>query len=72
MLPINLKELLEAFEKEAIIAALKATNGNCARAAELLGMKRPTLVEKRRKYNLPMGRPGLREIETDEQKWNLP
>lgn len=72
MQPIDLKALLEAFEREAIIAALKHTGGNCSQAAKLLGMNRTALIEKRRKYNMPMGKGYLRERQTDEKEWNLP
>ncbi len=49
---INLKELLAETEVQLISQALEANNGVVARAADMLGMRRTTLVEKMRKYNL--------------------
>ncbi len=43
---------LEEIEKEAIHATLEATHYKIARAAEILGISRKTLLEKRKKYNL--------------------
>ena len=43
---------LEEIEKEAIQATLEATHYKIARAAEILGISRKTLLEKRKKYNL--------------------
>lgn len=66
---INLKELLRAIEREAIENAMRATNGNCARAAKLLGMGRTTLIERRRSLGMPIAPPNMKE-ETD--RWELP
>jgi sigma-54 specific flagellar transcriptional regulator A len=49
---VNLKELLADAEVNLINQALEAHNGVVARAADMLGMRRTTLVEKMRKYNL--------------------
>ncbi len=49
---VNLKELLAETEVNLINQALEAHNGVVARAADMLGMRRTTLVEKMRKYNL--------------------
>ncbi|MDN3682649.1 sigma-54 dependent transcriptional regulator [Vibrio tapetis subsp. quintayensis] len=49
---VNLKELLADVEINMINQALEAQNGVVARAADMLGMRRTTLVEKMRKYNL--------------------
>ncbi|AXB32109.1 sigma-54 dependent transcriptional regulator [Vibrio campbellii] len=49
---VNLKELLADMEVNMISQALEAQGGVVARAADMLGMRRTTLVEKMRKYNL--------------------
>ncbi|MGF1695888.1 sigma-54 dependent transcriptional regulator [Vibrio kyushuensis] len=49
---LNLKELLAELEVNMINQALDAQSGVVARAADMLGMRRTTLVEKMRKYNL--------------------
>jgi DNA-binding NtrC family response regulator len=43
---------LEELEREAIRATLEATHYKIARAAEILGITRKTLLEKRKKYGL--------------------
>ena len=50
---LNLRQIREEAEKQAIIRGLGRVNGNVSKAAELLGVSRPTL------YDL-MGRFGLR------------
>ncbi|MEL7291031.1 MAG: sigma-54 dependent transcriptional regulator [Pseudomonadota bacterium] len=49
---VNLKEMLAELEVNMINQALDAQGGVVARAADMLGMRRTTLVEKMRKYNL--------------------
>ncbi|MDC0611049.1 sigma-54 dependent transcriptional regulator [Vibrio sp.] len=49
---VNLKELLAELEVNLINQALDAQGGVVARAADMLGMRRTTLVEKMRKYNM--------------------
>ncbi|EOB3573280.1 sigma-54 dependent transcriptional regulator [Vibrio vulnificus] len=49
---VNLKELLADLEVNMINQALEAQGGVVARAADMLGMRRTTLVEKMRKYNM--------------------
>ena len=49
---LNLKEMLADLEVDMISQALDAQGGVVARAADMLGMRRTTLVEKMRKYNL--------------------
>ncbi|WP_036821029.1 sigma-54 dependent transcriptional regulator [Photobacterium sanctipauli] len=49
---LNLKEMLAELEVEMIRQALEAQSGVVARAADMLGMRRTTLVEKMRKYGL--------------------
>ena len=52
--PGSFKGLVSQFEKDVIQRTLEETEGNRSRAAERLGMKRTTLVEK------------LKKLETDE------
>ncbi|MBY5921306.1 sigma-54 dependent transcriptional regulator [Ferrimonas balearica] len=49
---VNLKDMLAELEVDMIRQALDQGSGVVARAAELLGMRRTTLVEKMRKYGL--------------------
>ncbi|MFY2508021.1 sigma-54 dependent transcriptional regulator [Vibrio pectenicida] len=49
---VNLKEMLAELEVNMINQALEAQDGVVARAADMLGMRRTTLVEKMRKYNV--------------------
>ncbi|MGF1749502.1 MULTISPECIES: sigma-54 dependent transcriptional regulator [Vibrio] len=49
---VNLKEMLAELEVNMINQALDAQDGIVARAADMLGMRRTTLVEKMRKYCL--------------------
>ncbi|WP_375057618.1 sigma-54 dependent transcriptional regulator [Zobellella sp. DQSA1] len=49
---INLKEMLANIEVDLIAQALDASEGVVARAAEQLGMRRTTLVEKMKKYGI--------------------
>ncbi|MGL5007957.1 MAG: sigma-54 dependent transcriptional regulator [Plesiomonas sp.] len=49
---MNLKEMLSDLEIDLIRQALEAQYGVVARAADMLGMRRTTLVEKMRKYGL--------------------
>jgi len=49
---INLKQMVEEFEKELIIEALEKTNGVKNQAATLLGLNRTTLVEKLKKMKI--------------------
>ncbi len=49
---LNLKEMLAELEVEMIRQALGAQSSVVARAADMLGMRRTTLVEKMRKYGL--------------------
>ena len=43
---------LEDIEREAIAATLEATHFKIAKSAEILGISRKTLLEKRKKYGL--------------------
>ncbi|MBZ6074258.1 sigma-54 dependent transcriptional regulator [Aeromonas schubertii] len=49
---INLKEMLAELEIELIRQALESQDGVVARAADMLGMRRTTLVEKMKKYGM--------------------
>ena len=49
---IDLKQIINDFENNIIIQALKRTNGNKNKASELLKMNRTTLVEKLKKKNM--------------------
>ncbi len=46
---MNLKDLLEEIENKLIIEALERSKGVKNRAAQLLGLKRTTLIEKLKK-----------------------
>jgi PAS domain S-box-containing protein len=52
-----LKSAQNRAEEDAIRYALKATNNNKARAAELLGIHRTLLYKKMKKYNIPIHSP---------------
>ena len=49
---INLKNLVEGFEKEVIIEALEKTGWVKNKAATLLSINRTTLIEKLKKLNI--------------------
>ena len=49
---INMKEMIADLEMDLIKQALEMQEGVVARAAELLGMRRTTLVEKMKKYGM--------------------
>jgi sigma-54 specific flagellar transcriptional regulator A len=49
---VNLKEMLAEQEVNMINQALDIQGGVVARAADMLGMRRTTLVEKMRKHNI--------------------
>ena len=50
--PLNLRQVREVAEKEAVARALARSNGNILQAAEILGVSRPTLYDMLNKYNL--------------------
>lgn len=54
-LPLNLREVRESAEKRAISKALSMSEGNMSKAAELLGITRPTLYAHIEKYGLSNG-----------------
>ena len=49
---LNLKDLLAELEIGMIRQALEMQDGVVARAADMLGMRRTTLVEKMKKYDM--------------------
>jgi len=49
---VNFKELINDFETQLIIQAMKLTEGNKKEAAQLLNLKRTTLLEKIKKKNI--------------------
>ncbi|NRA83792.1 MAG: sigma-54-dependent Fis family transcriptional regulator [Gammaproteobacteria bacterium] len=49
---VNLKEILSELETDLIRQAIEQQDGVVSRAAEVLGMRRTTLVEKMRKYGM--------------------
>jgi two-component system NtrC family response regulator len=52
-LPFSLREARANAERSAIVAALAAANGNMSKAAELLGVSRPTLYDLVQKLGIP-------------------
>ena len=50
--PVNFNELVNDFERELILGAMKRTAGNKKEAARLLNLKRTTLLEKIKKKEL--------------------
>ena len=42
---LNLRQVRDEAEKQAVIRVLGRVNGNLSRAAELLGISRPTLYD---------------------------
>lgn len=51
-IPIDLRTIRDAAERQAIIAAVSRSNNNLARAADLLGISRPTLYDLMHKFGL--------------------
>ncbi|MBC7944754.1 MAG: PEP-CTERM-box response regulator transcription factor [Burkholderiales bacterium] len=49
--PMNLRQVREVAERKALTQALSRTAGNIAKAAELLGISRPTLYDLMNRYN---------------------
>jgi two-component system NtrC family response regulator len=54
--PINLRQVREEAERKAIVRALGRSDGNLVKAAELLGVSRPTLYDLLNRYGLKSSR----------------
>jgi two-component system NtrC family response regulator len=49
---LNLREVRERAEKDALLRVLGRVNGNLSKAAELLGVSRPTLYDLMHRFGL--------------------
>lgn len=56
-LPMRYHQQMEWIQQQVIGLAMAVCKGNCEKAAQMLGMNRPTLVERRRALGLKMGKP---------------
>jgi len=50
--PLNLRQVREEAERKAIVKALARSDSNVAKAADLLGISRPTLYDLLNRYGL--------------------
>jgi two-component system NtrC family response regulator len=57
-LPLNLREVREKAEGNAMLRALNHSGGNVSQAAQLLGITRPTFYAMAKKYKLDIGQTG--------------
>ncbi len=55
--PLNLRRVREEAEQQAVIRALARVNGNLSKAAELLGVSRPTLYDLLERFGLRQASP---------------
>ena len=55
-LPLNLREVREQAESQAMLQALSHAQGNVSQAANLLGITRPTFYALAKKYKLDIGK----------------
>lgn len=55
---LNLRQVREAAERQAVVKVLARTNGNIARAAEVLGISRPSLYDLINRFGLNATRAG--------------
>ncbi len=51
--PVDFRGLVNRFERDLILDALERAGGNKSQAAEILGLKRTTLLEKLKRFELP-------------------
>ena len=49
---LNLRQVRDAAERQAVVRVLARTNGNIARAAEILGVSRPSLYDLMNRFDL--------------------
>jgi two-component system NtrC family response regulator len=49
---LNLREVREEAERRAVVRVMARVNGNVARAAEVLGISRPTLYDLMNRFGL--------------------
>ena len=49
---LNLREVRDTAERNAVVRALGRVNGNLTRAAEMLGVSRPTLYDLMHRFGL--------------------
>jgi two-component system NtrC family response regulator len=52
VMQLNLRQVREEAEKDAVLRALGRVNGNLSKAADLLGVSRPTLYELIHRFGL--------------------
>jgi two-component system NtrC family response regulator len=50
--PLNLREARESAERREVVRALARANGNLSKAADLLGVSRPTLYDLLNRFGL--------------------
>jgi two-component system, NtrC family, response regulator len=50
--PINLRQIREDAERDALVKTMARVNGNIAKAAELLGVSRPTIYDLMNRYGM--------------------
>jgi two-component system NtrC family response regulator len=50
--PLNLRQVREEAERNAVTRAIARSNGNIAQAAEMLGVSRPTLYDLMNRFGM--------------------
>ncbi len=63
--PLNLKEVRNRAEREAVLRALTVSQGAISKAAELLGVTRPTLYDLIERQGIDMTQPGWKAAVPD-------